>query len=184
MVKMSFSFLLGLSVASFFLLVLLGAGPVDPRPHELRSLQTIQEKKQEVVFGSLSFFFAFIFFPLNVPLLHLYHRLLFIIYCSIFLSFFWGKGVGTGCSYTVKIKTSCSSSRFTRDMISLAFGDAYRNEVFVRFHLLLIILVNYLMALFFLGPLLPRLPRSRRDRCPFGTKSRESKEGFNERGNY
>ncbi|KAH7681642.1 Embryo-specific ATS3 protein [Dioscorea alata] len=35
-----------------------------------------------------------------------------------------------GCSYTVKIKTSCSSPRYTRDMISIAFGDAYRNEVY------------------------------------------------------
>ncbi|KAJ0977778.1 hypothetical protein J5N97_013252 [Dioscorea zingiberensis] len=35
-----------------------------------------------------------------------------------------------GCSYTVKIKTSCYSPRYTRDMISLAFGDTYRNEVY------------------------------------------------------
>ncbi|WOL14012.1 hypothetical protein Cni_G22792 [Canna indica] len=33
------------------------------------------------------------------------------------------------CSYTVKIKTSCSSPRYTGDVISLAFGDAYRNEL-------------------------------------------------------
>ncbi|XP_008776847.2 embryo-specific protein ATS3B-like [Phoenix dactylifera] len=65
-----------------------GAEPVDPRPHELRSLESeIQEKKQQ-------------------------------------------EGVGRGCSYTVKIKTSCSSRRYTRDMISLAFGDAYHNEVY------------------------------------------------------
>uniref|UniRef100_A0A804J915 Uncharacterized protein n=2 Tax=Musa acuminata TaxID=4641 RepID=A0A804J915_MUSAM len=38
--------------------------------------------------------------------------------------------IGWGCSYTVKIKTSCSSRRFTTDRISLAFGDAYHNEVY------------------------------------------------------
>jgi hypothetical protein len=35
-----------------------------------------------------------------------------------------------GCTYTVKIKTSCSSPRYTRDAISLDFGDRYRNEVY------------------------------------------------------
>lgn len=34
-----------------------------------------------------------------------------------------------GCSFTVVIKTSCSSVSFTRDQISLAFGDAYGNQV-------------------------------------------------------
>ncbi|KAI4329329.1 hypothetical protein L6164_021605 [Bauhinia variegata] len=34
------------------------------------------------------------------------------------------------CSYTLKIKTSCSSTRYTRDQISLAFGDAYGNQVY------------------------------------------------------
>ncbi|KAI4355737.1 hypothetical protein L6164_004484 [Bauhinia variegata] len=34
------------------------------------------------------------------------------------------------CSYTVKIKTSCSSTRYTRDQISLSFGDAYGNQVY------------------------------------------------------
>eukprot|EP00257_Ricinus_communis_P015775 XP_015573754.1 embryo-specific protein ATS3B-like [Ricinus communis] len=34
------------------------------------------------------------------------------------------------CSYTVKITTSCSSTRYTRDQISLAFGDAYGNQVY------------------------------------------------------
>ncbi|KAF9613504.1 hypothetical protein IFM89_008351, partial [Coptis chinensis] len=34
------------------------------------------------------------------------------------------------CSYTVKIKTSCSSTSFTRDQIGLAFGDAYGNQVY------------------------------------------------------
>ncbi|RVW46169.1 Embryo-specific protein ATS3A [Vitis vinifera] len=33
------------------------------------------------------------------------------------------------CSFTVVIKTSCSSVSFTRDQISLAFGDAYGNQV-------------------------------------------------------
>ncbi|KAF2299655.1 hypothetical protein GH714_002230 [Hevea brasiliensis] len=33
------------------------------------------------------------------------------------------------CSYTVQITTSCSSTRYTRDHISLAFGDAYGNQV-------------------------------------------------------
>ncbi|CAH9098726.1 unnamed protein product [Cuscuta europaea] len=34
------------------------------------------------------------------------------------------------CSYTVSIKTSCSSVKYTRDKISLSFGDAYSNEVY------------------------------------------------------
>ncbi|XP_030464604.1 embryo-specific protein ATS3B-like [Syzygium oleosum] len=34
------------------------------------------------------------------------------------------------CSYTVSIKTSCSSTSYTRDQISLAFGDAYGNQVY------------------------------------------------------
>ncbi|RAL37264.1 unnamed protein product [Cuscuta campestris] len=34
------------------------------------------------------------------------------------------------CSYTVSIKTSCSSVKYTRDKISLSFGDSYRNEVY------------------------------------------------------
>ncbi|KAF2605154.1 hypothetical protein F2Q70_00028712 [Brassica cretica] len=33
------------------------------------------------------------------------------------------------CSYTVIIKTSCSSVSYTRDKISIAFGDVYGNEV-------------------------------------------------------
>ncbi|XP_058074465.1 embryo-specific protein ATS3A-like [Magnolia sinica] len=36
-----------------------------------------------------------------------------------------------GCSYVVSIKTSCSSRSFTRDMVSLAFGDAYGNQIYV-----------------------------------------------------
>ncbi|CAF1870836.1 hypothetical protein HID58_063346 [Brassica napus] len=36
------------------------------------------------------------------------------------------------CSYTVIIKTSCSSVSYTRDKISIAFGDVYGNEVFVK----------------------------------------------------
>ncbi|KAA8535093.1 hypothetical protein F0562_030096 [Nyssa sinensis] len=34
------------------------------------------------------------------------------------------------CPYTVIIKTSCSSTSYTRDKVSLAFGDAYGNEVY------------------------------------------------------
>lgn len=34
------------------------------------------------------------------------------------------------CSYTVTIKTSCSSTKYTRDQVSLAFGDAYGNQVY------------------------------------------------------
>ena len=33
----------------------------------------------------------------------------------------------------MKIKTSCSSRRFTTDRISLAFGDAYHNEVSIYY---------------------------------------------------
>ncbi|KAG2240034.1 hypothetical protein Bca52824_091154 [Brassica carinata] len=36
----------------------------------------------------------------------------------------------TSCSYTVLISTSCSSSRYTRDQISIAFGDAYGNQIY------------------------------------------------------
>ncbi|XP_068635857.1 embryo-specific protein ATS3A-like [Aristolochia californica] len=35
-----------------------------------------------------------------------------------------------GCSYTVIIRTSCSSPIYTRDAISIAFGDAYGNQVY------------------------------------------------------
>ncbi|XP_012073202.1 embryo-specific protein ATS3B [Jatropha curcas] len=35
------------------------------------------------------------------------------------------------CPFTVKISTSCSSTRYTRDRISLSFGDAYGNQVYV-----------------------------------------------------
>ncbi|XP_044486216.1 embryo-specific protein ATS3B-like [Mangifera indica] len=34
------------------------------------------------------------------------------------------------CSYSVSIKTSCSSTTYTRDHVSLAFGDAYGNQVY------------------------------------------------------
>ncbi|CAN1265139.1 Embryo-specific protein ATS3B [Linum perenne] len=37
--------------------------------------------------------------------------------------------VGRTCSYTVEISTSCSSSVYTRDQISIAFGDAYGNQI-------------------------------------------------------
>ncbi|XP_055814860.1 embryo-specific protein ATS3A-like [Solanum dulcamara] len=33
------------------------------------------------------------------------------------------------CSYTLSIKTSCSSTKYTRDKISVAFGDSYGFEV-------------------------------------------------------
>ncbi|VYS55188.1 unnamed protein product [Arabidopsis thaliana] len=36
------------------------------------------------------------------------------------------------CSYTVIIKTSCSSVSYTRDKISISFGDVYGNEVYVK----------------------------------------------------
>ncbi|WCJ40564.1 Embryo-specific protein 3 (ATS3) [Euphorbia peplus] len=36
-----------------------------------------------------------------------------------------------GCTYTVDFITSCSSPDHTHDEISLAFGDAYGNEVYV-----------------------------------------------------
>ncbi|XP_057505394.1 embryo-specific protein ATS3A-like [Actinidia eriantha] len=34
------------------------------------------------------------------------------------------------CSYTVTITTSCSSPKYTRDQISLSFGDAYGYQVY------------------------------------------------------
>ncbi|KAJ9139958.1 hypothetical protein P3X46_030649 [Hevea brasiliensis] len=34
------------------------------------------------------------------------------------------------CSYQVIISTSCSSPKYTRDQISLAFGDAYGNQIY------------------------------------------------------
>ncbi|KAJ6363201.1 hypothetical protein OIU78_003393 [Salix suchowensis] len=36
------------------------------------------------------------------------------------------------CPYTLVIKTSCSSTTYTRDKISLAFGDSYGNEVYIK----------------------------------------------------
>ncbi|KAL5744436.1 hypothetical protein ACOSP7_027298 [Xanthoceras sorbifolium] len=35
------------------------------------------------------------------------------------------------CSYSVIITTSCSSSQYTRDQISISFGDAYGNQIYV-----------------------------------------------------
>ncbi|KAH9322871.1 hypothetical protein KI387_017510, partial [Taxus chinensis] len=35
------------------------------------------------------------------------------------------------CSYTVKIKTSCSAFAGTDDRVSISFGDAYGNQVYV-----------------------------------------------------
>ncbi|KAG2715723.1 hypothetical protein I3843_03G093200 [Carya illinoinensis] len=34
------------------------------------------------------------------------------------------------CSYTAVITTSCSSTRYTRDQISISFGDAYGNQIY------------------------------------------------------
>ncbi|XVF09722.1 hypothetical protein REPUB_Repub07fG0120000 [Reevesia pubescens] len=34
------------------------------------------------------------------------------------------------CSYSVIITTSCSSTSYTRDQISIAFGDAYGNQIY------------------------------------------------------
>ncbi|XP_023758980.1 embryo-specific protein ATS3B [Lactuca sativa] len=34
------------------------------------------------------------------------------------------------CSFTVDISTSCSSVKYTRDEISISFGDAYGNQVY------------------------------------------------------
>ncbi|XP_059638035.1 embryo-specific protein ATS3A-like [Cornus florida] len=36
----------------------------------------------------------------------------------------------SSCPYTVIIKTSCSSTSYTRDKVSLAFGDSYGKEVY------------------------------------------------------
>lgn len=38
------------------------------------------------------------------------------------------KGVDK-CPYGVVINTSCWSSKYTRDQISITFGDAYGNQV-------------------------------------------------------
>ncbi|GJN05673.1 hypothetical protein PR202_ga23324 [Eleusine coracana subsp. coracana] len=38
---------------------------------------------------------------------------------------------GGACTYTVKVKTSCGSAARSSGAVSLAFGDAYRNEVYV-----------------------------------------------------
>ncbi|KAF8026739.1 hypothetical protein BT93_F3269 [Corymbia citriodora subsp. variegata] len=34
------------------------------------------------------------------------------------------------CTYSVSVRTSCLSTSYTRDQISLAFGDAYGNQVY------------------------------------------------------
>ncbi|KAL6626843.1 hypothetical protein ACP70R_030569 [Stipagrostis hirtigluma subsp. patula] len=41
-----------------------------------------------------------------------------------------GGGGRRACLYTVQVKTSCSSPRRTPDAVSLAFGDAYGDEVY------------------------------------------------------
>lgn len=49
----------------------------------------------------------------------------------VFFFFFGGflQKNEASCSYSVVITTSCSSSKYTRDQISIAFGDAYGNQV-------------------------------------------------------
>ncbi|KAL2929589.1 Embryo-specific protein ATS3A [Bienertia sinuspersici] len=37
----------------------------------------------------------------------------------------------SSCPFRVQITTSCSSVSYTRDKISLSFGDAYGNQVYV-----------------------------------------------------
>uniref|UniRef100_A0A2N9FGP4 Embryo-specific protein ATS3B n=1 Tax=Fagus sylvatica TaxID=28930 RepID=A0A2N9FGP4_FAGSY len=36
----------------------------------------------------------------------------------------------TSCSYTAVITTSCSSVEYTRDQITISFGDAYGNQIY------------------------------------------------------
>ncbi|XP_061359811.1 embryo-specific protein ATS3B-like [Gastrolobium bilobum] len=38
---------------------------------------------------------------------------------------------GSSCTYTLTIKTSCSSPSYTTDRISISFGDAYGYQVYV-----------------------------------------------------
>ncbi|RRT70867.1 hypothetical protein GW17_00057765 [Ensete ventricosum] len=97
------SFLLFFLLASPSFLASCGSEAVDPRPRALPSFK-IQEIKLLLLERLLTFGHCF------GPSLK--------------------EEIGSSCSYTVKIKTSCSSGRFTSDRISLAFGDAYRNEVF------------------------------------------------------
>lgn len=39
------------------------------------------------------------------------------------------QNAASSCRYTVTIKTSCNSPKYTRDRISLSFGDAYGYQV-------------------------------------------------------
>ncbi|KAI4351867.1 hypothetical protein L6164_006172 [Bauhinia variegata] len=48
---------------------------------------------------------------------------------SFNVSYIQLKNAGT-CSYTLVVSTSCSSPRYTRDQISIAFGDAYGNQIY------------------------------------------------------
>ncbi|KAK7280046.1 hypothetical protein RJT34_25108 [Clitoria ternatea] len=48
---------------------------------------------------------------------------------SFNVSYIQLKNAGT-CSYSVVISTSCSSPRYTRDLISISFGDAYGNQIY------------------------------------------------------
>lgn len=99
---------------------------------------------------TLLFFFFFFFFTvsksidvskphaaesLDINLIQVFYLIL----SDFFFSFFWAvwyclyfsprmQNFGS-CRYTVIIRTSCSSPRYTRDQISLSFGDGYRNQV-------------------------------------------------------
>lgn len=48
---------------------------------------------------------------------------------SFNISYIQMKNAGS-CSYFVVISTSCSSPRYTSDQISIAFGDAYGNQIY------------------------------------------------------
>ncbi|KAJ1402548.1 PLAT/LH2 domain superfamily [Sesbania bispinosa] len=48
---------------------------------------------------------------------------------SFNISYIQLKNAGS-CSYLVVISTSCSSPRYTTDQISIAFGDAYGNQIY------------------------------------------------------
>ena len=59
----------------------------------------------------------------------------------VLVSLFWFWKSLTSCSYTAVLTTSCSSTKYTRDQISISFGDAYGNQV--RFSLNLILIQNF-----------------------------------------
>ncbi|CAN4108110.1 unnamed protein product [Withania somnifera] len=49
---------------------------------------------------------------------------------QIFIETNQSAATAKSCSYTLIIKTSCSSSKYTRDRVSIAFGDSYGFEVY------------------------------------------------------